>query len=138
LTTSTLQKTSGANATLQNVVRAIEVADIVGFDLETTGLDPTRDNIRLAQVSTGAKTFVVDLFRVSDARPLFEALARDDLTVIAHHAAFEYGFVYQKYGIALDNLRDTLLLARLAARGGMDVDCDLGAVAYRELDEQLD
>jgi DNA polymerase I-like protein with 3'-5' exonuclease and polymerase domains len=132
---SSLPKSS---ATVGTVVQMIEAADVVALDLETTGLDPRRSEIRLVQVSNGEKTYLIDLFTVGEARAIFEALARDDLTVIAHGAAFEYGFVYAKYGIALDNLRDTLLLARLAACGDVRLECSLEAVAERELGISLD
>jgi len=45
--------------------------------------------------------------------------------VVAHGSAFEWAFVYQKFGITLDNLVDTLLLVRLAACGDMSVDAGL-------------
>lgn len=132
---SSTQKTS--NATLERAVAMVETSSLVGFDLETTGLDPRKDRIRLASVSNGEQTYLLDAFRI-DVRPFFEALAREDLKVLAHAAAFEYGFVYQKYGIALDNLIDTLLLARLAACGDMTIGCKLEEVVMREFELELD
>src|SRR3712207_3326041 len=129
-----------SNAVCERAVRMIKNASsgaMVALDLETTGLDPRRDEIRPVQVSDGEKIFVIDLFH-RDGRALFEALSRDDLKVLVHGGAFEYGFVYQKYGIAFDNMVDTLLLSRLAARGDMSVGASLGDVAKRELDVELD
>jgi DNA polymerase I-like protein with 3'-5' exonuclease and polymerase domains len=133
--TSSTQKTT-KQPTVEKAVALIEASDVIGFDLETTGLDPRGSVIRLAQVSDGVTTYVIDLFR-RDARPVFEALAAAP-TPVAHGAAFEYGFVYHHFGIALDNLRETLLLARIVAAGDMSVDCGLGAVAERELSVTLD
>ena len=134
MTTST-QKTS--NTICERAVRAVENASVVALDLETTGLNPRRDRIRLVQVSDGEKIFVIDLFR-RDGRPLFEALARDDLVVLAHGGDFEWRFVYHHFGIALDNMVDTMLMARLATMGNMRLRVGLGDLAESELDTVLD
>jgi ribonuclease D len=115
LTTNT-RKTS--STICDRAVRMVENASVVALDLETTGLDPRRAEIRLVQVSDGEKTFVVDHFR-RDSRSLFEALARDGLIVLAHGGDFEWRFVYHHFGIALDNIVDTLLLAQVAFCGDM-------------------
>ena len=134
MTTST-QKTS--NTICERAVRAVENASVVALDLETTGLNPRRDRIRLVQVSDGEKIFVIDLFR-RDGRPLFEALARDDLVVLAHGGDFEWRFVYHHFGIALDNMVDTMLMARVATMGNMRLRVGLGDLAESELDTVLD
>src|SRR5215208_410327 len=126
-----------SNTICERAVRAVENASVVALDLETTGLNPRRDRIRLVQVSDSEKIFVIDLFR-RDGRPLFEALARDDLVVLAHGGDFEWRFVYHHFGIALDNIVDTLLLARLATMGDMTLRAGLGELAESELDITLD
>jgi DNA polymerase I-like protein with 3'-5' exonuclease and polymerase domains len=138
LTTTTSRKTNRARC-VDDVVKVIRTASsgLAGFDLETTSRDPRNGKIRLAQVCVGGRTMVIDLFEVADARPVFEALADLDV-VLAHNGAFEYGWVYAKYGISLENLRDTMLLAQLAARGDMSVEAGLGPVVERELGINLD
>jgi DNA polymerase I-like protein with 3'-5' exonuclease and polymerase domains len=126
-----------SNTICERAVRAVENASVVALDLETTGLNPRRDRIRLVQVSDGEKIFVIDLFR-RDGRPLFEALARDDLVVLAHGGDFEWRFVYHHFGIALDNMVDTMLMARLATMGNMRLRVGLGDLAESELDTVLD
>jgi len=115
----------------------VEAAEVVALDLETTGLDPRTSDIRLAQVSDGEKIFVIDLFH-RDARPLFEALAREDLTVLAHEGDFEWRFVYHHFGIALDNIVDTRLLSQLAFCGDKSEPTGLGAMVKSELGIELD
>src|SRR5215212_8106256 len=137
LTTST-QKTNNSKLTTQErAIHRINAASVVALDLETTGLDPRQAEIRLAQVSDGEKIFILDLFH-RDARPLFEALAREDLVVLAHSGDFEWRFVYRHFGIALDNIVDTLLLSRLAFCGDMAEGVGLGDMAESELDIKLD
>src|SRR5829696_2469852 len=115
----------------------VEREGVVALDLETTGLDPRRSEIRLAQVSDGEKIFIIDLFK-RDGRALFEALAREDLIVLAHGGDFEWRFIYHHYGIALENIVDTLLMARLAFCGDMTLRAGLGDIAESELDIVLD
>src|SRR5215212_7987519 len=137
LTTST-QKTNNSKLTTQErAIHRINAASVVALDLETTGLDPRQAEIRLAQVSDGEKIFILDLFH-RDARPLFEALAREDLVVLAHSGDFEWRFVYHHFGIALDNIVDTLLLSRLAFCGDMSEGVGLGDMAESELEIALD
>jgi DNA polymerase I len=123
---------------LENAVAAVKrSADPIALDLETTGVNPRRDDIRLAQVLADGKIYVIDAFK-NDLEPLISNLAHVGLPILAHNAAFEYGFVLAKFGVTLDNMIDTYLYARLAACGDMRVDCDLGAVSERELGVTLD
>jgi len=115
----------------------VENASVVALDLETTGLDPHRDKIRLVQVSDGEKIFVIDAFK-RDVTHLIEALARENLKVLAHGGDFEWRFVYHHFGIALDNIVDTLLLSRLAFCGDMSRRAGLGDIAESELELVLD
>jgi DNA polymerase I-like protein with 3'-5' exonuclease and polymerase domains len=134
LTSNTSTK---SKAKLADALALVEASKIVGLDIETTGLNPRKDKIRLVQVSDGDKTYIVDAFKVN-VGPLIEALAARPEKVIAHGAKFEWSFVYHHYGIALDNLVDTYLLARIAACGDMGVPAGLGDVARRLLDIELD
>jgi hypothetical protein len=63
---------------LPTVLRACAASDLVGVDVETTGLDPHADRVHLLQLAPDAAdgVFVLDLFAVSaDAlAPLFEVL----------------------------------------------------------------
>jgi hypothetical protein len=78
---------------LGTVLAALGDAEEIGVDVETTGLDPRQDRVRLLQVAVptidgGTFTYLVDCFAVSPA-PLFEALAgrtRGNRTPRAHPA----------------------------------------------------
>ena len=71
---------------------------LLGFDVETTELDPYRGDIRLMQLSNGVETKVIDLkpFRdrgdlrtMPELAPLRELLASDKQTKVAHNAKFD-------------------------------------------------
>jgi DNA polymerase I-like protein with 3'-5' exonuclease and polymerase domains len=123
---------------LEAALEMVGASPLVGLDLETTSLDPRRGRIRLIQVSNGEDTYVIDAFKVATAslESVFEALSR--AVVVAHNAAFEWAWVYHHHGVALDNVRDTQVMARLVACGDMSVSCTLEAVALRELGLELD
>jgi DNA polymerase I-like protein with 3'-5' exonuclease and polymerase domains len=133
LTSSTSTR---SKAKLADAMALVEASEIVGLDIETTGLNPRRDRIRLVQVSDGKKTYVVDAFK-TNVRPLAETLTAAPI-VVAHGAKFEWGFVYHQHGIALDNLVDTYLMARIAACGELSVPGGLGDVARDVLELELD
>jgi hypothetical protein len=75
---------------LEGLVEELRAADRVGIDLETTGLDPRADKIRIISLTTAGGTWLVDCFEV-DPRPLFPILAEKELVV--HNALFDLGFL---------------------------------------------
>ena len=58
------------DAGLAEAAKTLEGAEAVGVDVETTGLNPREGRMRLLQLATGAETFVVDAFEVTDLSPL--------------------------------------------------------------------
>jgi DNA polymerase-1 len=122
------------------VAQALDNSVAVGLDLETTGLDPRTDRVRLLALSVptidgGTFCYVVDTFQV-DPRPLFPYLA--DRPVIAHNAAFDIGFL-AALGFEPGAVRDTLLLSQLlhGTRQGKGFHT-LGECVARELGSSLD
>jgi len=117
---------------------------LLGFDLETTGLDPRRHRPRLAQLSTGGHTWVFDLFRV-DPSILAPILATTDGPVLAgHNLAFDLGMLR---GADLPvppstRLFDTMIAARLLEAGLPDARArghfGLAGVARRYAGVELD
>lgn len=87
----------GAN--LGEALRLLMAQKVVGFDLETTGLDPIRDGVRLVSFALRLEgmeaAMVVDLFRLPHAlevlRPLFEAEGGPIL--VGHNLKFDLGFL---------------------------------------------
>ncbi len=75
---------------LCSVTEGIKSAEIVGVDIETTGLNPRTDRVRLISLSTPEGSWLVDCFGV-DPRPLFDELARKKL--VMHNGQFDLGFL---------------------------------------------
>src|SRR5215212_3484567 len=113
----------------------VETSNLVALDLETTGLDPRTSEIRLLQVSNGDETYVIDCGAL-EVRSLVEALGK--AKIVAHGAVFDWAFLYEHFGVELENVTDTMLLAQLLAAGDMSAEKGLGPVALNELGINLD
>jgi hypothetical protein len=98
---------------LESLAEEMRAAEMVGIDLETTGLSPRNDRVRLISLSTEAGSWLVDCFEV-DPRPLFPILARKKL--VFHNAAFDLGFLFamgfdlEKGGEVIDTMLTSQIL----------------------------
>ena len=80
---------------IRNTCRELANEKFLGFDTETTELDPYRGDLRLVQFSTGKATYVIDIkpFRENgsprmnpDLAPLRDLLSDPGKIKIAHKA----------------------------------------------------
>lgn len=113
--------------------RHIETSTSVGIDLETTGLNPRRDRIRLISLFAGGRTYVVDCFQV-DPTPLFDRLQTVEL--VGHNLLFDLQFLGQ-LGFVPTKAFDTLLASQVLTAGS-GVKQALSDVAKRYLYVELD
>src|SRR3954452_14405665 len=97
---------------LAAVVKALQAAEVVGVDIETTALSPRDGGVRLLQLATPEETFVIDVFEVSDLSLLTEVLEGGPVKV-GHNLKFDYQFLHAMYGISLSPLFDTMLAAQI-------------------------
>jgi DNA polymerase-1 len=127
-------------AGLATVIAALDSTTLVGLDLETTGLNPRTDRVRLLSLACntiggGEFTYLIDCFAV-DPSPLWELLSHKELTI--HNAAFDLAFL-SRLGFMPGTVHDTMLMARALAAGGPDFHhCSLKDCARRELALDLD
>jgi DNA polymerase-1 len=121
----------------------------IGFDTETTALDPYVGRLRLVQLSAPDGVCIIDLDRfdggVSGQAAQSEAFAplRDLLAAlrpvkIAHNAKFDAKWIKHTLGVELGGLFDTLLASQIIAAGDQDERHGLEAVAARYLNETID
>ena len=115
--------------TLRKVCEELRHEDVLGFDTETTELDPYNGMLRLVQLSTGKDTKVIDLkpfgergdLRSSEElAPLRDLLAAPKPIKIAHNAKFDAKWISHHLGVQLGGTFDTLIASQLIAAGDQD------------------
>jgi DNA polymerase-1 len=105
-------------AGLQTVGQALDETAVVGLDIETTGLSPHADQIRLLTLRTDRGTYLIDCFRI-DPRPLWDILSDPEHTIIGANLTFDLPFLWHHYGFEHQGrLLDVVLLSRLLTAGG--------------------
>lgn len=77
-------------AGLRGLLPRLREVNRVALDLETTGLDPRKDRVRLLSLATEKGTWIIDCFEV-DPRALFSVLAEKELVI--HNALFDLGML---------------------------------------------
>jgi DNA polymerase I len=129
----------------QNVWQEPTRFRIVGFDTETTGLDPTCEGVQLRLISIAVSedsAFVFDLFKLGHEgkRLLREFIEREDIIKVAHNAKFDVKFVRQHLGVryGFKFVIDTMLGAMMASAGRIeDGGFGLDDVVWQYLDFKL-
>jgi hypothetical protein len=128
------------SAQLDAVLPALCAALLLAVDIETTGLDPLKDRIRLIQFALPDRVVVVDAGTcpVPQLSPVFAA----SHPLAFHNAKFDLKFLHAA-GLPWPEapVFDTMLAAQLLGAGtaeGQLKQCGLAAVARRYLGLELD
>lgn len=114
---------------------ALARCEAIGLDTETTGLDPFRARLRLIQLATPERVFLVDADRLASLGPLRALLEAPRPIKVLHHAKFDAKFLRRRYGIRLAGIFDTMLASQLL---GSPEGHSLAAVVSRWLGRPLD
>src|SRR5919202_5500484 len=140
-------KLIGTADELRAACEELSRADAVGFDTETTSLDPYAGRVRLAQLSApSGATWLVDLDRFADGdaakaeslAPLRRLLAAPRPVKVAHNAKFDAKWVKRHLGVELGGVFDTMLASQLVSAGETEDRHGLATVVERYLNEEMD
>src|SRR5215204_6207673 len=132
---------------VRKACRELSGEKFLGFDTETTELDPYRGDIRLVQFSSGKQTYVIDLKSFGsngslrsnpDLEPLRNLLADPSAIKIAHNAKFDAKWVRHHLGAELNGIFDTFLASQLIAAGDSERRHSLADVAQFFTGTELD
>jgi DNA polymerase-1 len=122
---------------LAAVAQTLQGVEAIGMDLETTALSPRDGGVRLLQLATPERTFVVDVFEVGDLSQLTDVLEGGPVKV-GHNLKFDYQFLHAMYGVSPSPLFDTMLAVQVLDGGNYAASYSLEAVVERYLEESLD
>ncbi|HEX5888371.1 MAG TPA: DNA polymerase [Pyrinomonadaceae bacterium] len=131
---------------LRKAIETLSSQPVVGLDTETTELDPYTSRLRLIQLATPDRVYIIDFDKFADAdtrksealEPLRRLLAAPRPIKIAHNAKFDAKFIKHNLGIDLGGLFDTLLASQLVGAGDIEERHGLETVAERYLNELVD
>ena len=121
--------------------------EFLGFDTETTELDPYKGELRLVQLRNGKNTYVTDVRSFSenggsrtdtDLAPLRDLLSSNRPIKIAHNAKFDSKWVRHHLGCEIGGIYDTYLASQLIAAGESDRRHGLADVSQFFLGTELD
>ena len=100
---------------LASIADVVSRAPEIAIDIETTGLDPILDQVRLLQIATPSEVFVIDLPKVGGLGPLVDALRSSRW--VGHNLAFDIAFLKHQYGVAPSESFDSMIASKLLAKG---------------------
>ena len=131
---------------LRKTIEILTSQPVVGLDTETTELDPYTSRLRLIQLATPERVYLVDFDKFADGdtrksealEPLRRLLAAPRPIKIAHNAKFDAKFIKHNLGVDLVGLFDTLLASQLVGAGDIEERHGLETVAGRYLNELVD
>jgi DNA polymerase I-like protein with 3'-5' exonuclease and polymerase domains len=129
---------------LRKAIEILATQPVVGLDTETTDLDPYTSRLRLIQLATTDRVYIVDFdhFTNGDANetlaPLRRLLEAPRPIKIAHNAKFDAKFIKHNLGVDIGGLFDTLLASQLVGAGDIEERHGLETVASRYLNEAVD
>src|SRR5829696_6240154 len=130
----------------RKAIEALATQPVVGLDTETTDLDPFNSRLRLIQLATPERVFIVDFDHFANGNtahsealaPLRRLLTAPRPIKIAHNAKFDAKFIKHNLGVDLVGLFDTLLASQLVGAGDIEERHGLETVASRYLNEAVD
>src|SRR5215510_6675755 len=130
---------------LRKAIEILTSQPVVGLDTETTDLDPFTSRLRLIQLATPDRVYIIDFDHFSNGNadadalaPLRRLLATPRPIKIAHNAKFDAKFIKHNLGVDLVGLFDTLLASQLVGAGDIEERHGLETVAGRYLNELVD
>lgn len=94
--------------------------EIKGLDLETTGLDPRTDRVRLVQVCTKGEVEIIDVFKHPEYMDTLLAMCEDsNIVKIFQNAKFDLSFIraHAKRRVRYSNIYDTMLAEQVLMAG---------------------
>ncbi len=103
---------------LYKIAEEISSCKVIGVDIETTGLDPHLDKVRLLQIASSNNfVYIIDMYKVNDLVALKDVFISNKPVKIMHNAIFEQKFLKYQYQLDFGTIYDTMLANKLIYNG---------------------
>lgn len=89
----------------------------ISLDIEASSLDPFTGILILLQIGTDEWINIYDVRSLPEDNARYIAKQLENRKVISHNAKFEIKYIYEKYGIMLKNVHDTMLAESILFAG---------------------
>jgi DNA polymerase-1 len=129
---------------LPALAQRIHDAKVIGFDIETTSLDPRKGEIRLMQFGfqgegNGGRCdiILVDLFQTKGPGPVIQAIFDTKAIWVIHNAKFEQKWLWWHHRLKLWPVFCTFRASSIIYNGKKGLHHDLDSVVWRELQERV-
>lgn len=120
------------------LAKKLQGHNVIGLDIETTGLDPHVDKVRLVQIATSKDyAYIINMNKVKSLDKLKVIFNAKKPVKIIHNAIFELKFLKYNYGLNFGSIYDTMVANRLIYNG-LYKRSSLGEVVKEELKLFLD
>ena len=114
-------------------------AEVLALDIETTGLDPLTDQIRLVQIAAkDLPVLIVDLFQCPNGLSALTPLLVNKAVKVIHNAKFDLKFLFKNGVEVKGQIFDTMLADQLLSAGKANHSSSLDNLAQSYLGRQLD
>lgn len=124
---------------LVKAVEELEKHQMLGVDIEGTGLDPYTDKLLLLQIGTDEVSYIFDaqVMPLYGIEPLINLLENPKIIKIMQNGKFDYGFIKLQVGAKINNIFDTML-AEGVLTAGLKRPQSLAALSEQYLETRLD
>jgi DNA polymerase I-like protein with 3'-5' exonuclease and polymerase domains len=125
---------------VQEAAAALSGQPVIGVDTETTGLDPFTSQVRLIQLASPERSYVIDLFKTPafDNPALRSLLASPQPIKAFHNAKFDAKMLLHHFDLKVRGIFDSLLASQLVGAGRSEGGHGLAAVTERYLGQPVD
>ena len=120
-------------------LHTLDNADLVAFDVETTGLQPVIGGLRLLQLATpGQDPVVIDMWALEPEDEIeLDDFFQVERTWIAHNAVFDLGWLQEHEVYPQGTVLCTMLASRILTNGMPNIKNGLKHVVHRYLKKEI-
>ncbi|MEO8591516.1 MAG: ribonuclease D [Flavobacteriales bacterium] len=94
-------------------MRVLAGEAVLALDTEASSFHRYKERVCLVQLSTRARTYLIDPLAIKDLAPLGALLGDPGMEVVIHDADYDLRILARHHGIRVENVFDTLVAAEL-------------------------